>query len=380
MARIPEKLIKKIENNVKIIGADLKEIHAADDGDYAKKLADATPIGHIFTWMQSFATGMALWVYEDTKNEELLKWAEQFKDAYRSKVFDTPMETMHDVGFLYSPYAVMLYNITGDEKYKEIGVKAADVLAMRYDPKGGYIRAWGRMDYKTPDYVDEELAKDHFFTESRGLAIVDCMMNLPLLFWASEVTGHPFYKRIAMMHADTTMKYFMRDDYSIMHAYRFSEETGEAIGEANYCGYANGSHWARGTAWAIYGFATAYNYTGKEAYMDTAFKLLDKFMTECRGKMPVWDFRLPDGEEKSIDTSAAAVVLCGILEIEKHKTNNNLQKYKKQLRDGLEEYIDYDENVMGVLKEQNGRHYYAIFGDYFMIESYMKETSDIKVW
>ena len=380
MARIPEKLIKKIENNVKIIGADLKEIHAADDGDYAKKLADATPIGHIFTWMQSFATGMALWVYEDTKNEELLKWAEQFKDAYRSKVFDTPMETMHDVGFLYSPYAVMLYNITGDEKYKEIGVKAADVLAMRYDPKGGYIRAWGRMDYKTPDYVDEELAKDHFFTESRGLAIVDCMMNLPLLFWASEVTGHPFYKRIAMMHADTTMKYFMRDDYSIMHAYRFSEETGEAIGEANYCGYANGSHWARGTAWAIYGFATAYNYTGKEAYMDTAFKLLDKFMTECRGKMPVWDFRLPDDEEKSIDTSAAAVVLCGILEIEKHKTNNNLQKYKKQLRDGLEEYIDYDENVMGILKEQNGRHYYAIFGDYFMIESYMKETSDIKVW
>lgn len=380
MARIPEKLIKKIENNVKIIGADLKEIHAADDGDYAKKLADATPIGHIFTWMQSFATGMALWVYEDTKNEELLKWAEQFKDAYRSKVFDTPMETMHDVGFLYSPYAVMLYNITGDEKYKEIGVKAADVLAMRYDPKGGYIRAWGRMDYKTPDYVDEELAKDHFFTESRGLAIVDCMMNLPLLFWASEVTGHPFYKRIAMMHADTTMKYFMRDDYSIMHAYRFSEETGEAIGEANYCGYANGSHWARGTAWAIYGFATAYNYTGKEAYMDTAFKLLDKFMTECRGKMPVWDFRLPDDEEKSIDTSAAAVVLCGILEIEKHKTNNNLQKYKKQLRDGLEEYIDYDENVMGILKEQNGRHYYAIFGDYFLIESYMKETSDIKVW
>ena len=380
MARIPEKLIKKIENNVKIIGADLKEIHAADDGDYAKKLADATPIGHIFTWMQSFATGMALWVYEDTKNEELLKWAEQFKDAYRSKVFDTPMETMHDVGFLYSPYAVMLYNITGDEKYKEIGIKAADVLAMRYDPKGGYIRAWGRMDYKTPDYVDEELAKDHFFTESRGLAIVDCMMNLPLLFWASEVTGHPFYKRIAMMHADTTMKYFMRDDYSIMHAYRFSEETGEAIGEANYCGYANGSHWARGTAWAIYGFATAYNYTGKEAYMDTAFKLLDKFMTECRGKMPVWDFRLPDDEEKSIDTSAAAVVLCGILEIEKHKTNNNLQKYKKQLRDGLEEYIDYDENVMGILKEQNGRHYYAIFGDYFLIESYMKETSDIKVW
>lgn len=380
MGRIPDKLIKKIENNIAKIGEDLREFPGCLDGDYLANRDKCIKIGHIFNWTQSFFTGMALWVYLDNKNETFLKWAEQFKKEYADKVFETPMETMHDIGFLYSPYAVMLYNITGDEEYKKIALKAADLLAMRYELKGGYIRAWGRMDYKTPDYVDSELAKDHFFTESKGLAIVDCMMNLPLLFWASEVSGQPFYKRIAMMHADTTMKYFIREDYSVKHAYRFSEETGEAIGEANYCGVSNGSHWARGTAWAIYGFAVAYNYTKKEAYLDSAMAMLDKFMVECHGQMPIWDFRLPEDEEKAIDTSAAAVVLCGIIEIERHKITQRLQKYKKLLRENIEQYIDFDENVMGILKEQNGRHHYTPYGDYYLIESYMKENSEITVW
>lgn len=380
MGRIPEQLIKKLENNIEKIGSDLRDFSAATDGDYFKNKDKAIKIGHIFNWTQSFFCGMANWAYLDTKNEKFLDWTKQFKQSYYDKVFKTPMETMHDLGFLYSPYAVMMYNITGDEEYKEIALKAADSLAMRFEPKGGYIRAWGRMDYTTPDYVDTELAKDHFFTESKGLAIVDCMMNLPLLFWASKTTGHPFYRRIAEMHADNTMKYFVRDDYSVMHAYRFSEETGERIGEANYCGYANGSHWARGTAWAVYGFAIAYTYTGKVEYMDTSMKLLQKFMAECGGYMPVWDFRLPDDEEKALDTSAAAVVLCGIMEIEKHKTNKYLQKYKAMLSSLIEKYIDYDENVPGILKEQNGLHTYASYGDYYVVESFMKENSNIDVW
>lgn len=380
MGHIPERLIKKIENNIKKIGDDLREFPASGDGEYLKNRENCIKLSHIFNWTQSFFTGMALWAYEDTKNQVFLNWAEQFKTEYAHKVFETPMETMHDVGFLYSPYAIMLHNITGDEEYKKIALRAADALAMRYEPKGGYIRAWGRMDYKTPDYVSEELAKDHFFTESKGLAIVDCMMNLPLLFWASEVTGHQFYKRIAMMHADTTLEYFVRKDYSIMHAYRFSEESGEAIGEANYCGYSEGSHWARGTAWAIYGYAVAYRYTKKEEYIDVAVKLLDKFMEECKGEIPVWDFRLPEDCEKSIDTSAAAVVLCGVIEILNYNCDDRLTGYKNLLKEKLELYINYDEDVMGILAEQNGRHHYGCYGDYFIIEGYMKENSDLVVW
>lgn len=377
---IPKRLLKKIEKNIEKIGDDLREFPGSKDGDYLKDRESRIKIGHIFNWTQSFFTGMALWAYEDTKNEWFLKWAEQFKEEYYNKVFLTPLETMHDTGFLYSLYAVMLYEMTGDAEYKEIAVKAADTLAMRYEPNGGYIRAWGRMDYKTPNYVEPELAKDHFFTESKGLAIIDCMMNLPLLFWASEATGHPFYKRIATMHADTTMKNFVRSDYSVMHAFRFSEETGKATGEANYCGYSCGSHWARGAAWAIYGFAIAFRYTGKTEYLDVATALLDKFMTECKGKIPVWDFRLPEGAEKAVDTSAAAIVLCGICELEKHKKTENFERYKRTLRNNLEEYINYNEDVMGILGEQDGAHLYASYGDYFLIESYVKENSKINVW
>jgi len=380
MGRIPEQLLKKIENNIEKIGDDLRDFPGCIEGDYLINRENAIKIGHIFNWTQSFFTGMALWAYQDTGNEKFLNWTLQFKNSYADKVFRTPLETMHDLGFLYSPYAVMLYEITQDEEFKAIGIKAADALAMRYEPKGKYIRAWGRMDDKIPEYVDEELAKNGFFTESKGLAIIDCMMNIPLLFWASKVTGHIFYKRIAIEHANTTMKYFLRDDYSVCHAYRFSEETGEPLGEANDCGYANGSHWARGTAWAVYGFAIAYNYTGKTEYLDVVHKLLDKFMRECNREIPVWDFRLPDFEEKAVDTSAAAIILCGIMEIEKHKTSERLRGYKKKLKDSLEAYINYDENVMGILREQDGTHVYASFGDYFMVETYMKESTKINVW
>lgn len=374
------RLINKIKNNIAKIGSDLREFPGTTTGDYLVNRDKAIKIGHIFNWTQSFFTGMALWAYKDTDDKEFLQWSEQFKEEYRSKVVDTPLETMHDVGFLYSPYAVMLFSITGDEEYKDMAIKAADALAMRYEPKGGYIRAWGRMDYNTPDYVDAELAKDHFFTESKGVAIIDCMMNLPLLFWASEVTGHPFYKRIAMMHADTTIKHFVRDDYSLVHAFRFSEETGEPIGESNYCGYSNGSCWTRGMSWAIYGFAIAYNYTGEERYLDMSIKLLEKFMIESENKAPVWDFHLPKFEEQALDTSAAAVVLCGIIELEKKKSNKKLTKYKETLKNVLEPFIDYDENVMGILKEQNGLHQYTSYGDYYLIEALMKENHDIKVW
>lgn len=93
----------------------MREYHGVANGDYLSTYDRANKIDHIFNWVHSFVTGMALWVHVDTKKPELLEWAKQFKDDYYNKVFNTPMETMHDLGFLYSPYAVMMYNITGDE-------------------------------------------------------------------------------------------------------------------------------------------------------------------------------------------------------------------------------------------------------------------------
>ena len=377
---ITDKIIEKITQNVLKIGDGLKEFPGNTEGYYTKYAQKSNSLPHIMSWTQSFFPGMALLAYTKTKDERLLKWVNSYYSDYEKKVFDTPAETMHDLGFLYSPYAVMHHELTGDVNMKKIAIQAADTLAKRYIPNGKYIRAWGRMDNKIPDYVEKEMAKDHFFTQSRGLAIIDCMMNLPLLFWASEKTGHPYYKNIAICHADTTMKYFVRDDYSVCHAYRFSEETGEPTGEESYCGFSIGSHWARGTAWAIYGFSIAYSYTKDEKYLELSINLLNKFLEESADDIPVWDFRLPKDKEPTLDTSAYAITLCAVHEILTHKKSDELLKTKDKMHKKLEEYINSDPNFEGILSEQNGIHHYTSYGDYFMVEAMLRDESPLKIW
>lgn len=359
-------LVRKITKNIEEIGNNNGDYPETADGNYFKN--NGLKLSHIFNWTQSFHTGMAYWAYRLGGNEKLLDWLKNQKEEYRAKVFDTPMETMHDLGFLYTPYAVALYKLTGDDEMKTIALKAADELAKRFIPNGGYIRAWGRMDDKIPDYVLPKLAEDVFFKSGNGRAIIDCMMNIPLLFWASKTTGHPFYQNIAAANADTVLKYFVREDYSVCHAFLFDTETGEIKEESNSCGYANGSHWARGTSWAVYGFAIAYSYTKKEKYLNASVRLFEKFIDECNGEMPIWDFRLPKTEEQNIDTSAVAVMLCASVEILKHTKNAKIADFAEKYDKMIMEYADFDMHNNGLLREQNGRHVYTAFGDYYFTE------------
>lgn len=109
------------------------------------------------------------------------------------------------------------------------------------------------------------------------------MMNLSLLFWASEVTGNPFYREVAVRHSDTVMKYFVREDGTVYHAYRFDPKSGRALGGENYCGYGKESSWARGASWAIYGFADCYIHTGDEKYLDSSERICEKFIDSVEG-------------------------------------------------------------------------------------------------
>lgn len=379
--KILDALNKKIKKNCREIGSNLIERYESIDGNYHFEDKNSIPISHIFSWMESFFTGMAYWSYKLDKDEDTLKWLYSFYDEYYSKVYDTPFDTMHDLGFLYSPYAIAMYKLTGDPKMKELGIKAAEVFAMRFNPKGNYIRAWGRMDDAIPEYASEELAKDVFFAKSKGRMIIDCMMNIPMLFWASEVTGHPYYRRIATCFADTVEKYIVRDDYSVCHAYMFDPETGEALREEYSCGYGIGSHWARGTAWAVYGFAIAYAYTKKELYLETSVKLLEKFIDECDGEMPPWDFRIPENEPQDIDTSAVAICLCAVNEISKHTQNKKIMDFEKEFSEKLLEYVDLTTDINGILREQNGRRGYGCYGDYFFVEYLATKLLDAeRIW
>ena len=389
--------MKKTLRSIREIGDRQLEYGGCADGNYfdvdRSKLRE---LGHIFSWTQSFFTGMAGISYKVTHNPEYLKWLYSAYDQFYDKVFVNDFETMHDLGFLYSPYAVMTYRITGDDKMKKIAVAAADALLKRYVPNGHYIRAWGRMDNVTPPYVDAELAKDHFFTQSNGLAIIDCMMNLPILFFASSVTGHPTYKNVAIEHIETTLKYFIRDDYSNFHAYRFNPETGEPMHGDNFCGYGVDTYWARGTSWLMYGLVIAYSYTKNEKYLDIYEKVTEKFISECRENgMPEWDFRLPadkpmlrparEGaiqdthEECILDTSAAAVAVCAAQQFLKFRKNDKIEAYKNTALNTLvTKYFNTDENVCGMLHHVNGQMVYASYADYYFMEALATELYDME--
>ncbi|MBI5766532.1 MAG: glycoside hydrolase family 88 protein [Verrucomicrobia bacterium] len=351
----------------------------ARDGDYFAHPEGFFDIGN---WTSSFHTGMALQAFESTHDPEFVQLANRLGDSYRAKVTRARMDTMHDLGFLYSLYSVALHRLTGDVEHQRTGLLAADELAKRFSARGGYIRAWGRMDENDTDYA--------------GLAIIDCMMNLPLLFWAARETGSRFYSEIAVAHADTTQANFVRADDSVCHAFRFDLTTGAPLRPENYCGYAVDSHWARGTAWAIYGFALAFRHTGRTAYLDTAARLAKKFVALLdREIVPLWDFRLPAGSEPVRDSSAAAIVVCGLDEVCAHRPDTALSAAAEKLLGRLcsAGYLDPNPECPGVLRHAEvgagpgvvpgtikAQDVYTSWGDYYFMEALSRRLNRTADW
>jgi unsaturated chondroitin disaccharide hydrolase len=137
------------------------------------------------------------------------------------------MDTHHDLGFLASLYSVALYKLTGDQEHREVGLRAAELLAQRFNPHGNFIRAWGRMDE-----IESPIGDGRMRTED--MAIIDCLMNLPLLYWAGNETGNPKFREIAVRHADMFLKCFVRPDYSTNNIYRFDPKSWQPLGDPKH--------------------------------------------------------------------------------------------------------------------------------------------------
>ena len=358
--------IRKTHRNIKRLADKPKAAPWAVDGNY---FAHPEGFNELGNWTTSFITGMAIIAWRETEDEFFLQQLLRLAPAYRDKAFTAEFHSHHDMGFLYSLYSVALYKLTGDRAHREVGLAAAEALYQRFNPKGGFIRAWGRLGTN----------------EQENMAIIDCMMNLPLFYWAASESGNPKFREAAIKQADTTLKYFIRPDDSVFHAYRFDLKTGQPIGGDNYCGRSVDSHWARGTGWAIYGFALSYRYTGDKKYLDASLRLARKFNQELNGDaIPVWDFKLPAGEKKLRDTSAAAVVACGYQELEKlGAADTMITKTKESLLRHLctDQYLNFDESCPGVLREgqvgANGpgtaQNAYMTWGDYYLMEALARE-------
>jgi unsaturated chondroitin disaccharide hydrolase len=364
-------LVAKIRRNIVDLVAQPTTWSWAADGDYSTWNEGFFEIGN---WTTSFHTGMALIAWNETKDDHFLDHVLELEPLYRAKIDAHAADTMHDLGFLYSLYSVALYKLTGEERHRECGIKAAETLAARFRPAGDYLRAWGRMDEEGTDWD--------------AMAIIDCMMNLPLLYWASEETGDPRFKDIAVRHADTTLKCFIREDDTVFHAYRFDPITGAPTTGENYCGYHKDSHWARGTAWAIYGFAMSYRYTREQRFLDASLRVARKFLSLLDDEIvPPWDFRLPDDPALPIrDSSAAAIAVCGFQELEALGwADASLRAAKDAILDRLcsPDYLNTDPSVRGVLKHGqvgNPIKAYTSWGDYYLMEALARETGMILNW
>lgn len=365
--------VRKTRGNIQRLADEPKAAPWAVDGNY---FAHPEGFNELGNWTSSFITGMALLAWRETGDEFFLRQLLRLAPAYREKALNPRFHSHHDMGFLYSLYSVALYKLTGDRQHRDVGLAAAEALCQRFNPTGGFIRAWGKLGTG----------------EQENMAIIDCMMNLPLLYWASHESGDKKYCAAAIRHADQTLKHFIRPDDSVFHAYRFDLKTGRPLGGDNYCGRAVDSHWARGTGWAIYGFALSHRHTGDKRYLDASLRLARKFNQLLNGDdIPVWDFKLPSGEKPLRDTSAAAVVACGFQELEKLGAAEAwLTRTKETLLRNLctDRYLNFDDACPGILKEgQVGPdgpgtavNAYMTWGDYYLMEALDRELHQTETW
>ncbi len=327
-------------------------------------------------WTNGFWGGMMWQLYaatEDTLFKAIAVSVEEKLDA--NLLNHHGMD--HDSGFKWLPTAVAHYRVDKDEEAKNRGLLAADHLAGRFNPAGNFIRAWNNWDGN----------EDGSFA---GRAIIDCMMNLPLLYWAGEELHDPRYCQIAMRHADTAGRNFVREDGSVKHIVEFDPYTGEYLHSLGGQGYEHGSSWTRGQAWAIYGFALSFRHTKEQRYLDTAVKVADYFIS-CipeGGLIPV-DFCQPK-EPAYEDSTAAAIAACGMLEIAGHLGSNG-EKYKEAALKLLKALYDYrfnaDVNADQLLEKctaayNDAEHEFTIiYGDYYFIEAIWKLTGrELFIW
>ena len=316
-------------------------------------------------WMTSFWTGQLWLAYAVTGDEQFRREAERRLASFEHRLVNRIGES-HDLGFLYTLSARSQWQVTGNPAARQLGIDAAERLITRFHPKGEYIQAWGAMN----DPVEG------------GRMIVDCLMNLPLLFWASHETGDPKYAEIASKHAQTTLRYQVRPGDITYHTFFFNQETGEPIGGKTAQGYSDDSLWTRGQAWAIYGFALAADWTGDALLLDTAVRLAERFWNELGTELvPLWDFRLTPEAPHKRDSSAGAITACGMFKlaslVKDAEQAASFRQRAAQITTRLTEAcFETAAEAQGMLRDSsyNVNNNSAVeqfmpFGDYFYLES-----------
>jgi unsaturated chondroitin disaccharide hydrolase len=315
-------------------------------------------------WLAGFWTGLLWLAYLVTGDEDLQDHAESLLPSFKERL-ERRVHITHDLGFLFTLSARAQWQLTGAREARELALQAAEDLYERYRPQGRYVQAWGEVSDP----------------EEGGRAIIDTMMNLPLLFWASRQTGNPRYHQAALAHADTSLRYLLRPDGATYHTFFFDQASGEPVGPRTHQGYADDSLWARGQAWAIYGFALAAEWCQAQRFLEASRQAARRFMAELSPDgVPWWDLRLPEQAPRHLDSSAGAIAAGGMLRLVRldgGDEGNEFHSAALALLDSLmTRCFETRPEAQGLLRhgalhvpKGRGVDGYLIFGDYFFLEA-----------
>ena len=326
-------------------------------------------------WTNGFWGGMMWQMYALTGKEFYKEIAENNEKKLDADLMDYD-KLDHDNGFKWLPTAVANYRMTGNKASRNRGLLAASNLAGRYNSAGRFIRAWNNWDLEN---------------DRTGWAIIDCMMNLPLLYWASEELKDPRFTQIATSHADTARDCFVRGDGSVNHIVSFDPINGGMIESFGGQGFGVGSSWTRGQSWGLYGFVLSYLHTKDASYLETAQRIANYFMANIpqSGLIPV-DFRQP-ADVAWEDSTAAAIAACGLIELAKltegRQSGLYLNSALKMLTALTEKSFNWNEDEDNLLTKctaayHDKKHEFSIiYGDYYFLEALMKLVGkELFIW
>jgi unsaturated chondroitin disaccharide hydrolase len=375
---IYQKLVTKMRAECERIGTMIP--YSIKNGTYH----DLDMPGGINFWTNGFWPGM-LWQMYHATGEEAYKTAAEGVELRLEETLQTFLGLDHDAGFLFLPSAVANYRLTGNAASRRRGLHAASSLAARYNLAGGFIRAWN----------DEVGSIFPGVEDVSGGMIIDCMMNIPLLYWASEETGDPRYTQIAKSHAETAQKYIVREDGSCNHIVLFNSHTGEFLDNPGGQGYEKGSSWSRGLSWAVYGFALSYRHTQNQEFLETAKRCAHYAIANLAVNdwLPLVDYRAPRDVVK-YDSTAGMITACGLLEIAEHVGTHEKPLYLDAalhiLRACDKKFNNWEPDQDGIVgggtffyhdPDGSNTHVPIIYGDYFLIEAILRlKGKDLFIW
>lgn len=329
-------------------------------------------------WTNGFWPGI-LWQMYHATGKGLYRQAAETAERQLDKALHDFVGLHHDTGFMWLPSAVADYRLTGNEASRVRGLTAASVLAGRFNPVGGYLRAWNH------DCVEPN-------EDCTGWIIVDSMMNIPLLYWASEVTKDPRFAHIATAHADTVRRTLVREDGSCGHIACLDPVTGELKTVLGGQGYGPGSSWSRGQSWIVYGFALSYRHTKDPKYLETAKRTANYFIANISltDHIARCDFRQP-ADPDYLDTSASLCAACGLLEIAVHVDGAEKAMYRahaeKIIRSTVEKHCNWAPAQDSIVQDCKVAYHNCddqtdlIYADYFLLEAVLRLLDkDFLIW